>query len=158
MAPLFKPKEGCDFPDCTKQHFALGYCQGHWRQLRLKRPLAPLREKNGRILKYGYVFIFEPTNPNAHKDGYVAEHTKVMAAKLGRPLERYEEVHHKNGIRSDNRPENLELWARGLQPPGSRVSDLVDAAVRVLKLYRPELLATSPLNGKVVDAGDPAAR
>jgi HNH endonuclease len=158
LAPLFKPKEGCDFPDCTKQHFALGYCQGHWRQLRLKRPLAPLREKNGRILKYGYVFIFEPTNPNAHKDGYVAEHTKVMAAKLGRPLERYEEVHHKNGIRSDNRPENLELWARGLQPPGSRVSDLVDAAVRVLKLYRPELLATSPLNGKVVDAGDPAAR
>ena len=94
----------------------------------------------------GYVVIFEPTHPNARKDGYVAEHIKVMGAKLGRPLERFEEVHHKNGIRSDNRPENLELWARGMQPPGSRVSDLVDAAVRVLRLYRPELLSASALD------------
>jgi HNH endonuclease len=143
LAPLFKPKTGCDFADCTKRHFALGYCQGHWRQLREKRPLAPLREIKGWRMDRGYVVIFEPTHPNARKDGYVAEHIKVMAAKLGRPLERFEEVHHKNGIRSDNRPENLELWARGMQPPGSRVSDLVDAAVRVLKLYRPDLLATS---------------
>jgi hypothetical protein len=91
----------------------------------------------------GYVLLFEPKHPNARKDGYVAEHIKVMAAKLGRPLERFEEVHHKNGIRHDNRPENLELWARGMQPPGSRVSDLIDAAVRVLKQYRPDLLSSS---------------
>jgi hypothetical protein len=145
LAPLFKPKVGCDFPGCTKRHFALGYCQGHWRQLRLQRPLTPLRGKSGRIISRGYVLLFEPMHPNAHKTGYVYEHTKVMAAKLGRPLERFEEVHHKNGIRSDNRPENLELWARGMQPPGSRVSDLIDAAVRVLKLYRPDLLAESTL-------------
>jgi hypothetical protein len=149
LAPLFKPKVGCDFPGCKRRHFALGYCQGHWRQLREKRPLSPLRQRNGRILKNGYVLILEPTHPNAHKDGYVAEHTRVMAARLGRPLERFEEVHHKNGIRSDNRVENLELWARGLQPPGSRVSDLVNASVRVLRLYRPDLLATSAPNGKV---------
>ena len=94
----------------------------------------------------GYVLLFEPTHPNAHKDGYVAEHTKVMAELLGRPLERFEEVHHKNGIRSDNRAANLELWARGMQPPGSRVSDLIDAAVRVLRIYRPELLSASALD------------
>jgi hypothetical protein len=67
-----------------------------------------------------------------------------MAAILGGPLERSEEVHHKNGIRSDNRPDNLELWARGMQPPGSRVSDLIDHAVRILELYRPELICRSP--------------
>jgi hypothetical protein len=94
-------------------------------------------------MKLGYVFIFEPTHPNAHQDGYVAEHTKVMAAALERPLEHFEEVHHRNGQRNDNRLENLELWARGMQPPGSRVSDLIDSAVRVLTLYRPELLATT---------------
>jgi len=33
----------------------------------------------------GYVVVFEPQHPNARKDGYVAEHIKVMAAKLGRP-------------------------------------------------------------------------
>lgn len=85
--------------------------------------------------------IFEPTHPNARKDGYVSEHIKVMSAELGRPLKRFEEVHHRNGIRHDNRPENLELWARSMQPPGSRVSDLIEAAVRVLEIYRPELLA-----------------
>jgi hypothetical protein len=152
LAPLFKPKVGCDFPGCTKRHFALGYCQGHWRHLRLKRPLTPLREKSGRIISRGYVLIFEPTHPNAHKTGYVAEHTKVMAAMLGRPLERFEEVHHRNGIRSDNRSENLELWARGMQPPGSRVSDLIEAALRVLKLYSPELLAEPRLESKEVEA------
>lgn len=94
----------------------------------------------------GYVLIFEPKHPNARKDGYVAEHTKVMAAELGRPLHRFEEVHHKNGIRHDNRPENLELWARSMQPPGSRVSDLIDASVRVLRLYRPDLLSSSADN------------
>jgi HNH endonuclease len=157
LAPLFKPKVGCDFPGCTKRHFALGYCQGHWRQLREKRPLMALREKKGWRMDRGYVFIFEPTHPNAHRDGYVAEHAKVMAAKLGRPLERFEEVHHRNGNRSDNRPENLELWARGMQPPGSRVSDLIDAAIRVLKLYRPELLATSASDPNEVETKGPHA-
>ena len=97
LAALFRPKVGCDFDGCTKRHFALGYCQGHWRQLRLQRPLTSLREIHRRRMDRGYVLIFEPKHPNARKDGYVAEHTKVMAAELGRPLHRFEEVHHKNG-------------------------------------------------------------
>jgi hypothetical protein len=97
LTPIFQPKADCDFPDCEKPHYALGYCQGHRRQLLDSRPLAPLRERLGRHIDRGYVLIFEPKHPNARKDGYVAEHIKVMAAKLDRPLQRCEEVHHKNG-------------------------------------------------------------
>ena len=49
-----------------------------------------------------------------------------MAQIIGRPLRRFEEPHHKNGIRDDNRPENLELWVKWRQPAGQRLTDLLD--------------------------------
>jgi hypothetical protein len=62
-----------------------------------------------------------------------------MARQLGRPLRPDESVHHRNGLRADNRPQNLELWSRH-QPTGARVVDKVAWAVSLLRLYRPELL------------------
>jgi hypothetical protein len=63
-----------------------------------------------------------------------------MAQLLNRPLWPDESVHHRNGDRLDNRPENLELWSRW-QPRGQRVTDKVQWAVEILARYAPEKLA-----------------
>ena len=57
----------------------------------------------------GYIMVWAPDHPNAHSRGTILEHRKVMADHLKRPLKRSEVVHHKNGIKTDNRIENLEL-------------------------------------------------
>jgi hypothetical protein len=61
----------------------------------------------------GYVHVLRRGHPMACKKGYVLEHRLVVSESLGRPLLRSEEVHHINGIRDDNRLENLMVVPAG---------------------------------------------
>jgi hypothetical protein len=73
-----------------------------------------LRDKNpnwngGKKTLRGYVYILKPEHP-LNNAGYVLEHRLVMEDAIGRYLTKEEVVHHINGIRNDNRIENLMLF------------------------------------------------
>ena len=96
--------------------------------------------KGGKIkTKHGYILVLDRGHPNARKNGYVLEHVSVMSKHIKRPLSKKETVHHKNGIRDDNRFENLELWSTR-HGKGQRINDLIEDAIYILKKYSPNLL------------------
>lgn len=97
-------------------------------------PLHP-RWKGGRNKTGdGYIQLWNPKHPNSDPYGRVLEHTVVMSEMIGRPLKDSEFVHHKNGIRDDNRPENLELWTKN-HPHGVRVEDLLEFCRQYIEEY-----------------------
>src|SRR3990167_253277 len=69
----------------------------------------PNWQTGNRIHPSGYILVRQPSHPYADKNGYVREHRLVMESKLRRLLEKNEHVHHLNGIRIDNRVENLQV-------------------------------------------------
>lgn len=86
------------------------------------------------ITKSGYVKIYLPDHSNTDRNGYVLEHVLVMSDYLKRPIQDKETIHHKNGVRSDNRLENLELWSTH-HAFGQRAEDLVVYAKEILEKY-----------------------
>jgi hypothetical protein len=86
--------------------------------------------------KGGYIQIYAPEHPN-NVQSYILEHRLVMEKHLNRVLLAHENVHHLNGVRDDNRLENLELWSVS-QPSGQRVSDKLSWAEEIVALYSPE--------------------
>jgi hypothetical protein len=83
--------------------------------------------------KKGYILVFSRNHPRA-SNRYVFEHILVMEKKLGRYVLPNENIHHKNGVKDDNRIENLELWVRP-QPTGVRAKDAIVWAKEILKTY-----------------------
>lgn len=134
------PAVPCLVLDCYNRATSKGMCQRHAHlrdRGRISEQGLPLRDaerggkkplpgpiRNG----YGYVLVHAPAGYQGRtRDGRVLEHRLVMEQVLGRLLEDWEIVHHKNGIRHDNRLENLEVMdgrARKGEghPPGHSVT------------------------------------
>ena len=75
---------------------------------------------SGTIINRGYIMVYFPNHPYAKSSGknkkaYVYEHRLIIEKKIGRYLKPYEVVHHINGIRDDNRVENLQLLPNNIQ-------------------------------------------
>lgn len=97
----------CKVGDVTKKNPKYCSLKCYWEWKRETPRVAPYK---GRTYSMGYVYLYMPNHPNAISKGrYIAEHRHVMEQKIGRYLERDEVVHHINGIKTDNRPENLQL-------------------------------------------------
>lgn len=132
------------------------------RQVTCSRPCArqydaqrfgPNNWKGGVNKAGGYLKELRKGHPYADRGGYVMQHRLVMEQVLGRTLDPKERVHHKNGVRDDNRPENLELWTvNHKDPAGVRAIDHARHAISKLsdadraRLTR-ELQAGNPTHG-----------
>lgn len=139
----------CQYIDgCTSIASRRGLCNSHYRKLK----------RIDGLDGYGYVKRLKPgewSDPIPKGDGYMVcyrtvngfqerrgHHRLIMEQHLGRELASHENVHHINGIRDDNRIENLELWNTS-QPKGQRIEDKLRYAEEIFKLYAPHRLVAS---------------
>ena len=127
----------CSFEGCDRELYCKEVCSAHYAQKRKGGPLRPLKVKGRKWHDpAGYVYICVPGHANAiTRSGTIFEHRHIMSEMLGRPLLPGENVHHKNGVRDDNRPENLELWVTS-QPKGQSPEDLLEWADEIIRRYR----------------------
>lgn len=135
LVPLQKRNKGqtCSLSYCDKDAASLGYCHGHVWQFKNKGTLTPIKDQKGDMgwKKDDRGYVIRHRNNRLER-----QHRVVMEEHLGRPLLPKENVHHKNGIRDDNRIENLELWSHS-QPYGQRVEDKTAWAIEWLRVYAP---------------------
>jgi hypothetical protein len=123
LIPLrMKRGDACAVDGCERPVYARAHCQLHLQRIDRLGDAGPpglLKAARGEGSKDGRGYRVVTVDGQRY-----LEHRWVMEQMLGRPLEPDEEVHHRNRIRDDNDPGNLELWCTP-QPRGGRAEDLV---------------------------------
>lgn len=115
----------CGSPINPKRQPQVRFCSKtcFWKSGAVRRDVAlPIGTR--RPYRGGYTWLKVPKGTPGTTQNWIPEHRYIMQQILGRQLTTHEHVHHKNGRKQDNRPENLELWAlASRQPHGIRVHD-----------------------------------
>jgi HNH endonuclease len=127
----------CSVEGCDEQARTKGMCRSHYHLVRrYGDPHARRHAKAGSGYRTtdGYVVVGRTR---------ILQHRMVMEEHLGRPLAPGETVHHINGVKHDNRLENLELWS-STQPAGQRIRDKVRWAREILAMYGEEFPDDEP--------------
>lgn len=139
----------CLVEGCDRRAEKRGYCPAHYKRvLKHGHPQSdiPIREVDGTgHMSHGYQQINVPKELRYLSRGKtkIAEHRFVMARHLGRPLSSDEHVHHINGVKTDNRLENLELWSTH-HPNSQRIEDLLEYCLVILDRYGEEFGVVEP--------------
>lgn len=118
----------CTVEGCGRKQHCKELCVTHYTRRQNGIEALEIRELGTYNTKDGYI------RKTFDERGPMPEHRWIMEQYIGRRLVDEENVHHINGVRNDNRIENLELWSKR-QPAGQRVADKIEWANEIIAMY-----------------------